>query len=408
MRRLRILFPGILLLATLPPATAKDRHSSAMGDTSELNYRQFALVVVQNHGRQMPVDTFAREALTRLVGKSTYSDTTGRMWWPKDFLLSAMLATHDWKNEPMMVISLGKLRKRLTLPSAQRRFSFAQLSALPEIARLAGEATMLRESGQALDRMQAEVINLNERVSLLARIIDGSAFLIVPPPNQTEPWISPADLSRYYNDEQSAPVRSEIQAVATAYRQADSFQFSRASKRLRDSLRTLNSGIYLPHEQMRLEYFYNNLESFHRAIWLYGAAFVVVLIAYLRRRSGALRNIGIALAAVGLGLHAIGICMRWMVTGELAMIDLCECMVWLSFAATLMAVIVFARARITNCMLVALPVSMMAFLIVHQMPLAVPVSFVALVTLAIWQIRARRPSWSRRAPAEIPAEQVAV
>jgi hypothetical protein len=198
-----------------------------------------------------------------------------------------------------------------------------------------------------------------------------------------------------------------MQAVATAYRQADSFQFSRASKRLRDSLRTLTPGIYLPHEQMRLEYFYNNLESFHRALWLYGAAFVVALIAYLRKRSGALRNIGIALAAVGLGLHAVGICMRWMVTGQLPITDVCECAVWLSFALTILVAVVFARPRITSCMLVALPVSMMAFLIVHQMPMALPVSFVALITLAIWQIRARRPSWSRRAPAEIPAEQVA-
>lgn len=379
-----------------------------MGDTSELNYRQFALVVVQSNGRQMPVDTFARETIIRLVGKSTYSDATGRMWWPKDFLLSAMLGTHDWKNEPMMVVSLGKLRDRLGLPSTQRRFSFGQLSALPEIGRMADEATVLRESGQSLDRMQLEVIDLHERISLLSQIMDGTAFLIVPSRNQTEPWISPANLSRYYSDEQSAPVRSEFQAVAMAYRQADSFQFSRASKRLRDSLRTLNPAIYLPHEQMRLEYFYNNLESFHRAVWLYGAAFVVVLIAYLRKRGGALRNIGIALVAVGLALQAIGIGMRWMVAGQLAVTDVCECIVWLSFAITLTAAIIFARARITSCILFALPVSVMGFLIVHQMPLAVPVSFVTLLSLAIWQICSRRPSWSRRAPAEIPAEQVAV
>jgi len=43
---------------------------------------------------------------------------------------------------------------------------------------------------------------------------------------------------------------------------------------------------------LQLEYGYNHFEGFYRAIWFYGLAFVVLLIAHLRNRGHALRNIG--------------------------------------------------------------------------------------------------------------------
>ena len=93
---------------------------TSLGDTSRLNFKQFGLLAIQDGGRRKPIDTFARETLIRITGRSTYTDKAGRTWQPNDFLLSALLETHDWKSEPMMLVSFGKLKEQLGLDKTQR------------------------------------------------------------------------------------------------------------------------------------------------------------------------------------------------------------------------------------------------------------------------------------------------
>src|SRR5437588_7780239 len=108
-----------------------------------------------------------------------------------------MIETHDWQNEPMALISLGKLKTQLNLPVTERRFSYAQLAALPELARLANEAHALRKAEKPLDRLQNEAMQVSERLVLLSHVIDGTALLIVPAPkNETDPWVIPPEFSQ--------------------------------------------------------------------------------------------------------------------------------------------------------------------------------------------------------------------
>jgi hypothetical protein len=66
-----------------------------------LDFKQWGLVAIQDGGRRQPLDTFAKETLIRVTGRSAYTDQAGRKWRANDFILSALLETHDWKNEPI-------------------------------------------------------------------------------------------------------------------------------------------------------------------------------------------------------------------------------------------------------------------------------------------------------------------
>src|SRR5438876_195371 len=125
-------------------------------DSSGLDFKQWGLVAIQDGGRRKPVDTFAKETLIRITGRSTYTDKTGRKWQPKDFVLSNVLETHDWKNEPMVLVSFGKLKEQLGLDKTQRRFSFTQLAGSAELQRIANEAQALKRAEKPLDRVQQE------------------------------------------------------------------------------------------------------------------------------------------------------------------------------------------------------------------------------------------------------------
>jgi cytochrome c-type biogenesis protein CcsB len=357
----------------------QNRPFTAAG-SADLNYEQFGMLAIQDGGRRKPMDTFARETLIRISGRSSFRDKTGRAWQPNDFVLSALLETRDWRNEPMVLVSLGKLKEKLGLPVNQRRFTFAQLSGIPELNRLVGEAHALRAAEKPLDRVQSEAMAVGDRLGLLAHIMDGSALLIVPAATkETDAWVVPPDFSKYYSEQQFEPARQQLQAVATAYAQPDSFQFSRASKLLRDNLRSLSPTIYPSDQRLRLEYFANHLHAFYRAVWIYALAFVLLLIGHLRGRGKLLRNVGVSIAAIALILHAAGIVLRCLIGGRPPVTNMYESVIWVSFAASVFAMIFFAIYRSAMYLIAALPATILALLLVHQMPIAMPSSIDPLV-----------------------------
>jgi cytochrome c-type biogenesis protein CcsB len=352
----------------------------AAADTRDLDFKQWGLLAIQDGGRRKPVDTFAKETLIRLTGRSTYTDKTGRKWEPNDFVLSALLETHDWKSEPMVLVSFGKLKEQLGLDKTQRRFSFAQLAGSAEFQRLANEAQALKRAEKPLDRVQQEALGVTDRLTLFAGVMDGSALLIVPAPrNETEPWVVPSEFSRYYTDAQFAPAQTPLQTLINAYAQGDGFNFSRAANQLRENLRALSSSIYPQDRQLRLEYFYNHFAAFYRAIWCYGIALAILIAAHLRKRGRAFLNLGVAIAILGLAFQASGIVMRCMIGGRPPVTNMYESVIWVSFAVLFFGMIFFARYRTPVYLLGALPVTLIALLLMHQMPIAMPSSIDPLV-----------------------------
>ena len=376
---------ALILLATatvLIACTARAAPSAvAAADSSGLDFKQWGLLAIQDGGRRKPVDTFAKEALIRITGRSTYTDKTGRTWRPNDFVLSALIETHDWKNELIVLISSGQLVEQLGLDKTQRRFSFAQLTSSPALQRLATEAQALKRAEKPLTRVQQEALSVSDRLTLLARVMDGRALLIVPAPgNETDPWVEPAlGGSRYYADAQFAPIQTQLQTVANAYVQGDGFNLNRSANQLRENLRGLSPSIYPGDQKLRLEYFYNHFEAFYRAIWCYGIAFVILIAAHLRKRGGALQSIGVAVAILGLALQAAGIVMRCMIAGRPPVTNMYESIIWVSFAVSFFGMIFFVRYRAPIYLLAALPVTLIALLLVHQMPIAMPSSIDPLV-----------------------------
>src|SRR5207302_11034596 len=136
-------------------------------DTRSLDFKEFGLLAIQDNGRRKTIDTFATQTLIQLTGRSSYTDKTGRHWTPNDFVLSALLETRDWKEEPMVLVSLGKLKEQLGLEKTQRRFSFAQLIGSAELQRIATEARERKRAEKPLDRVQQEALTVSDRLSLL-------------------------------------------------------------------------------------------------------------------------------------------------------------------------------------------------------------------------------------------------
>lgn len=365
-------------------------------DSSSLDFKQWGLLAIQDGGRRKPVDTFARETLIKITGRSTYKSGS-KTWQGADFILSMLLDTREWKNEPMILVSLGELKERLGLPEQERRFSFAQLTGLPELNTLASQAHALRKAEKPLSRLQSEVMSVSERLALFAHVMDGSAFLLVPAPAKaTDAWLVPPSFMQYYNEQQFAPVQTQLQTLANAYVKADGFAFSRAASQLRENLRQLSPKVYPPESELRLEYSYNHWDGFYRAAWSYGIALLLLTIGHFRSASNAahraaatgaragsnrsyLKIAGVSVAVAGLLFHASAIVMRCFIAGRPPVTNMYESIIWVSFAVSLFGLIFFLIYRAPIYLLAALPVSLVALLLVHQLPIAMPASIDPLV-----------------------------
>src|SRR5438128_5495573 len=263
-----VLLGGIVCgQSDLPPA-----------NSGSLDFKQWALLAIQDGGRRKPIDTFARETLIRVTGRSTYTDKAGRKWQANDFVLSALLETHDWKSEPMVLVSFGRLKEQLGLDITQRRFSFAQLSDSAELHRLANDAQALKRAEKLLDRVQQEALAVTDRLTLLGNVMNGRALLIVPSPKKdADAWLvpDPATVATYYNETQFAPALSALTKMMRAYVQGTALNFGSAAHQLRETLRALSPSVYPQERQLRLEYFYNHFDGFYRAIGCSGIGLVI-------------------------------------------------------------------------------------------------------------------------------------
>ncbi|MGI8480452.1 MAG: cytochrome c biogenesis protein [Chthoniobacterales bacterium] len=375
----RILLAACLISTVSSAVCFGETENMPAADSGSLDFKPWGLLAIQDGGRRKPIDTFARETLIKITGRSSYQ-TGGKTWNANDFLLSGLFETHNWKEEPMVLISLGQVIEKLGLDKAQRRFSFSKLAELPELNRLAGEAHALRKAEKPLNRLQQEVMSVSERLALFAHVMDGSVFLLVPAPEKvTDAWIVPPDFGRYYSEAQLAPVQTQLQTLATAYAKGDGFSFARAANQLRDGLRALSPKIYPTETEVRREYFYNHFDGFYRAAWCYGLALVLLAIAYTRARPRVLTHAGLGLAIAGLLFHATGITLRCLIAGRPPVTNMYESIIWVSFAVSFFGMIFFLRYRTLIYLLAALPVSLVALLLVHQMPIAMPSSIDPLV-----------------------------
>src|SRR5437899_12795299 len=110
MNRCRVIIAFVIGVAYALRTFAQDAEPPNMQSvTTEggLDTRQFGLLAIQDNGRRKPIDTFAKEMLTQITGRASYTDKAGKKWTPNDFLLSVLLGARDWENEQLVLVYFG-------------------------------------------------------------------------------------------------------------------------------------------------------------------------------------------------------------------------------------------------------------------------------------------------------------
>ncbi len=375
----------------------------------------FARLPVQEGGRVMPMDSYARLRLLQFSGRSTYGGDPAIEW-----LARVLFDPQATQSDPVFLVNNPEVLEAVGLGELKgRRFSFEQLRpGLERLRELAAAAAEHKEEERT--PVEKEFIRLYHNLNTFGSLAAGFRFALphpdfavtnpavrarlrLPPDRETfsfldvyhqahalspdlqalgakppetwsdeerefyslsatlfnwnryyqglpiamlpvsahgaEEWVSPWDLLAVgMPDEAARRDVLRLQDMARAWRDGRTVDFTLAANDVARSVRARappSRGL----AHLDLERLHNRVAPFYRAQLLYGAAFLLCLLALLREET-LLRRATVAAVLLALLPHTIGLAWRMMIMGRPPMTNLYATFIFVSWICALLGLAV--------------------------------------------------------------------
>ena len=316
---------------------------------------------VQHDGRVMPLDTMAREAVSKVTGRKGVQDGD-----PVAVVLGWAFDPGLWVDRPIIAVP-ASLAAACGLP--QGSASFRNLTGNPRVMALVREARAAEERDQKVGGILHEAQTIDERLALMQMYFEGAALRVVPGADPVDAW-TPSPTAHGPSD--LAPLLAR--GPAAPYAASSAFGWELAYNASRPS----------------------------RLSWI---VLLVALVAGLAGwRTG--RRVLDLLAAFGVtagfGIMTFGIAARWVAAGRIPASNMYESLLFLGWGVGLFAVIAlaFLRSRLVVANATAMAALTMALVdllpidpFIHPMPpvlsgtpwlaIHVPIIMISYAVLAI-------------------------
>ncbi|MBN2161472.1 MAG: cytochrome c biogenesis protein CcsA [Pontiellaceae bacterium] len=340
----------IFLIGIAPPKQAPDTFQT----------QAFARLPLKYEGRRKPVDTFARNLLTVLSGRQSIRTDDGRSLSAVEWLLDGISGKHEALDYKVFRIENLDVLSSLGLEERKRfRYSYMELAPrMEELDQLA--RTAFAKENRARDLYDRQIIRLSNKVflfeSTLASFEDPSVIpleqrlataqrymqlernsipLAVAPHTGQERW-RPLMSSLLSGPMTSAdPLAMKYAAFLQAYRVGDVDGFNRSLMEYGSQLNEENPAAF---HKIGFELFFNRLDAFVRAKWMYLLVFLLSCFGWLLRKDGLLDVAGILMAASFIP-HTFGIVARCFLSGYPPITNLYSSAIFIGWAAVACGII---------------------------------------------------------------------
>jgi len=319
-------------------------------------------LAVQHDGRYMPMDTLARDLVSKVTGREVPGGND-----PVLLLLAWTFDAEAWQREPLIHIRNERLRAEIQLPAGQAVFSYHDLVSHEHFLSLLDQAENL-PPGKKRDALQQKVSKISDQLVGLQQVFNGQAIRLVPDAEDSQgAWQPVADLLRA-EAPQLQPAKEAWLALAAAFISDDSAAFAQAVARFTDAVQQLPSAYRPAPLTIDRELRYNRLGLYRKA-WLLLALATGLAAAALavRRRAFDLLAAGVALAGTGTFTYALSL--RWAIAGRIPAANMFESLLFLSWGAAAFAVVAFFAFRHRSVPLTAAAIGALALCLADSLPM---------------------------------------
>jgi cytochrome c-type biogenesis protein CcsB len=279
---------------------------------------------VQENGRLKPFDTFARESLQLIYGKSHYQDRD-----PNEILFTWMIIPEHWIDTDIVEVRHAGLKEALKIDKEVKYLSPRKLFTNERLPLIFQELQNLLNQKEKLNPYYSAVQRLESQLGLFQAIQSGKALRVVPR-SDSDTWMSINELDGPLRDSFVLMTKTFVEAVAKAKDGKEiplTPDFRQAFETFQNQARANGPANFSDPQRIKIEVFFNHFRPFLWA-WIAYLIGVLTLIIYMvSGREWASVTSWIFLPT-GFFLHALGLAMRVYLAGRPPVSNMYETVVW--------------------------------------------------------------------------------
>jgi cytochrome c-type biogenesis protein CcsB len=299
-------------------------------------------IPIQSGGRAKPFDTFARESLQLVYGKSKYKDRDAA-----EVVFTWTLLAQHWNDTEMFEISRKDLKDNLKLDPARKHFSIKEILDNPRLSLLMQELESQIADKKKLDPYFQGVQRLESQLQTFQAIVGGYALTFLPVPGEAN-WKSVRDFDQVWQGRYQKLVGAFAESLKEGGNQkllideVDSF-ITAARAELPPASTIRPTSVHSPNRYpsdllIEAELHYNNFAPFRWSWIFYLLASLMMIGAVFFKWSG-LWTPGWAFTVIAFISHTWGFGLRIYITERPPVSNMYETVIWVAWGAVLLSMI---------------------------------------------------------------------
>ena len=313
------------------------------------------LIIQEDGGRMMPINTFSSLLLRKLSRKETYAGLTA-----DQVMLSMIENPFVWYNAEILYLKKGNdsIRNIIGVPSDVKRFKLIDFTT-PEGNYKLDPYLQDAYSAAIPTIFDKEFRDVHDRLWLLNRALSGSILKIFPKINDPDnKWLSYPELEQSgYKGMDSVYGKQIIPIYLQRLREGrESGDYTKADEVLETitKFQQRHSAAIMPSQKkVEAEIQYNKYDVFKKLYWLYMLAalymFIFVITAIFNQRPWIKGGIKIGAVAVFILflIHTGGLIWRWYISGHAPWSDGYESILFVGWATVFFGLILGRKSMLT-------------------------------------------------------------
>lgn len=343
-------FAAILLALTL----AFSSNLQAASNIDQDHAQKLSTLIVQSaDGRMKPFDTVADEVLNKVYRSSKYKDMNANQ-----VLLSIMVNSDFWSNEPIIKISGDELKSLLGLPKSAKFASFNDFfkkSGDKIMYKLIKESEIAnRKSPSTRNQLDKDVMKADEKVSVLYMVFTRDILKIIPKGDENHTWLSPMGVFMELEGEQQEQILTMLgnyfTEVSIAQKDQNWQKADENLQKLKDYQMKFSKEIIPSENRINLEIAFNKYKIFQNLTPFYLiAGFVLLIFVFVKivKPNFKINRIFKAIYYINILAflaHTFGLGIRWYIAEHAPWSDSYESMVYIAWALSFSGIVFSNRS----------------------------------------------------------------
>ncbi len=346
---------GVALAGTLPVHAADTVDLSPLHKISPIHAQKFGRLVVQDTGGRMkPMDSLAREVLSKISHKTSWEGLSA-----EQVILGMLTHPELFQKVRMIKVSHPAVIKKLGLPKGTRYVAYDDLFGKDGQYKLVGDARKAsRKAAGERDQYDKEILHVDERVNVEYLVFQGSLLRIFPKPNDAaHTWVSPMDAVKSFPKKQGQMVRlfvsNYFQNVDEAIHTGSWGKADTALSMIAKYQHFYGEDVMPSESRITAEIRYNKLRLFD---WLIGAYILLGLLILFLSFASIVRpawqprrtmKILVGLLVLAFAVHTGGLILRWYIAGHAPWSNAYESLVYIAWATAFAGFYFVKRSPLT-------------------------------------------------------------